>query len=137
MIQLTPQMRILLAVAPVDFRKGIDGLARLCREALATDPFSGTLVVFRNRRGQALKVLVYDGQGFWLCQKRLSAGHFRWWPGGVRGGVCRLEVHELQLLLWNGDPARAGAAPLWRRLGEPADTPAAERSRNSFQTAAR
>lgn len=116
-IQLTPQMRILLAVEPVDFRKGIDGLARVCREALATDPFSGALVVFRSRRGHALKVLVYDGQGFWLCQKRLSEGHFRWWPVGGREGVYRLEVHELQLLLWNGDPERAKAAPLWRKLG--------------------
>jgi transposase len=117
-IQITPQMRLLLAVEPVDFRKGIDGLARLCREALASDPFSGTLFVFRNRRGQALKILVYDGQGFWLCQKRLSAGQFRWWPRGAQERVCRLEVHELQLLLWNGDPARCGAAPQWRRLGE-------------------
>ena len=116
MIQLTPHMRILLAVEPVDFRKGIDGLARVSREALQTDPFSGAVLVFRNRRGRALKVLLYDGQGFWLCQKRLSVGHFRWWPSGGREGVCRLEVHELQLLLWNGDPARAGAAPLWRRL---------------------
>lgn len=137
MIQLTPQMRILLAVEPVDFRKGIDGLARLSREVLATDPFSGALLVFRNRRSRALKILVYDGQGFWLAQKRLSAGHFRWWPGGGRGGVCRLEVHELQLLLWNGDPARAGVAPLWRRLGQPTAEPAAERPGNSFQTAAR
>jgi len=124
-IQLTPQMRILLAVEPVDFRKGIDGLARLCREALATDPFSGTLVVFRNRRGRALKILVYDGQGFWLAHKRLSAGHFRWWPADGRAGVCRLEVHELQLLLWNGDPARAGAAPVWRRVAVAAEESAA------------
>ena len=115
-IQLTPQMRILLAVEPVDFRKGIDGLARLCREALATDPFSGALVVFRSRRGQALRILMYDGQGFWMCTKRLSEGHFRWWPAGGRDSVHRLEVHELQLLLWNGDPERARAAPLWRRL---------------------
>ena len=119
-------MRILLAVEPVDFRKGIDGLARLCREALATDPFSGALVVFRNRRGKALKVLVYDGQGFWLCQKRLSEGRFRWWPSGGREGVYRLEVHELQMLLWNGDPSQARAAPLWRQVVVSAGEPVAE-----------
>lgn len=127
MIQLTPQMRILLAVEPVDFRKGIDGLARVCREALAADPFSGTVFVFRNRRGQALKFLMYDGQGFWLCQKRLSQGHFSWWPSDGREGVCRLEVHAMQLLLWNGDPERAGAVPLWRPLGAGVGDPAGAR----------
>ena len=68
MIQLTPQMRILLAVEPADFRKGIDGLAQLCRQRLQDDPLSGALFVFANRRRKALKLLVYDGQGFWLCQ---------------------------------------------------------------------
>jgi transposase len=119
-IQVTPQMRILLAVEPVDFRKGIDGLARVCREALASDPFSGALFVFRSRRGHALRILVYDGQGFWLCTKRLSASRFRWWPCGAGQAVCRLEAHALQLLLWNGDPVRCGAAPAWRPLALPA-----------------
>jgi len=116
MIQVTPQMRILLAVEPADFRKGIDGLARLCREALKADPFSGTLFVFRNRRGSSLKSLVYDGQGFWLCHKRLSQGRFRWWPEVGEEGASRLDAHELQLLLWNGDPTQARAAPMWRRV---------------------
>ena len=78
MIQVTPQMRILVAVEPADFRKGIDGLARLCKEALKRDPFGGGVFVFRNRRATAIKALVYDGQGFWLCHKRLSRGRFRW-----------------------------------------------------------
>jgi len=64
MIQITPQMRIMVAVEPLDFRNGIDGLGRVCREALKSDPFSGTLFVFRNKRATAIKVLVYDGQGF-------------------------------------------------------------------------
>jgi transposase len=80
MIRITPQMRILVAVEPTDFRRGIDGLARVCKEVLRHDPFSGGVFVFRNRSGTALKILVYDGQGFWLCQKRLSRGHFSWWP---------------------------------------------------------
>ncbi len=85
MIQITPQMRILLAVEPVDFRKGIDGLAGICRRVLKPDPFSGYAFVFRNKRGTAIKILVYDGQGFWLCHKRLSTGRFRWWSGrGIR-----------------------------------------------------
>ncbi|MGQ0736619.1 MAG: IS66 family insertion sequence element accessory protein TnpB [Acidobacteriota bacterium] len=77
MIQITPQMRILVAVDPQDFRKGIDGLARVCREVLEADPFSGWTFVFRNRRQTALRILSYDGQGFWLAHKRFSQGHFR------------------------------------------------------------
>lgn len=116
MIQITPQMRILLAVEPVDFRRGIDGLSRLCRESLSADPLGGTAFVFRNKRGSAVRVLVYDGQGMWLCHKRLSEGRFRWWPGQKGEASRTLDAHELQLLLWNGDPERAGAAPMWRRV---------------------
>jgi transposase len=115
MIQVTPQMRILVAVEPADFRKGIDGLARVCREALRQDPFSGYVFVFGNRSRKAIKILVYDGQGFWLCQKRLSTGRFRWWPDAA-GGATPLEAHQLQLLVWNGDPDRARAQPAWRRV---------------------
>jgi transposase len=114
-IQLSPQMRILVAVRPVDFRRGIDGLARLCREELQVDPFSGCLFVFRNRRGTAVKVLVYDRQGYWLCHKRLSAGRFRWWPTGEGGASQTLAAHEVYLLLMGGDPgAGRTAAPVWR-----------------------
>jgi transposase len=82
MIQITPQMRVLVAVEAVDFRKGIDSLAQLCRDKLASDPFSGCVFVFRSRRATSIKVLVYDGMGFWLATKRLSKGRFRWWPEG-------------------------------------------------------
>ena len=116
MIQITPQMRILVAVEPVDFRKGIDGLAAMCRGALSRDPFSGTLFVFCSRRRHALKCLVYDDQGFWLCQKRLSQGRFRAWPQSGTSASLPLDPHELHLLLWNGDPTRAPTAPLWRRV---------------------
>jgi transposase len=114
-IQITPQMRILVAVEAVDFRKGIDSLARLCQEHLHTDPFSGCLFVFRSRRATAIKVLVYDGQGFWLAQKRLSSGRFRWWPASAMG-TTTLEAHQLQVLLAAGNPAVAQAAPVWRRV---------------------
>lgn len=113
MIQITPHMRILIAVEPVDLRKGIDGLAALCRQALKSDPFSGTLFVFCSRRGHAIKCLMYDGQGFWVFQKRLSQGRFNGWPKG-QSGALRLDAHQLQLLLWNGDPTQANTAPLWR-----------------------
>ena len=63
MIQVTPQMRILLAVEPADFRKGIDGLAQVCWQVLQKDPFSGYVFIFRNKKASAIKVLMYDGQG--------------------------------------------------------------------------
>ena len=119
MIQVTPQMRILVAVEPADFRKGIDGLTRVAREALSSDPFSGCVIVFRNRRATAVKLLVYDndGQGFWLCHKRLSTGRFRFWPDG-RGAraSAKLEAHELAVLLSAGDYSASGGAPQWRRV---------------------
>jgi len=116
MIALAPQMRILVAVDPVDFRNGIDGLGGVCRQKLREDPLSGCLFVFRNRRGTALKILVYDGQGFWLCQKRLSRGRFRWWPGSAAEVLRELEARDLQMVLWNGDPSRGTLGPLWRGL---------------------
>jgi transposase len=114
MIQVTPQMRILVAIAPADFRKGIDGLARVCREVLRQDPFSGYVFVFGNRRRQAIKVLIYDGQGFWLCQKRLSKGRFPWWPQNASEATQRLQAHQLAVLLSAGDPTVAQGAPAWR-----------------------
>jgi transposase len=117
MIQITPQMRVLVAVEPVDFRCGIDGLSRLCRSILSANPFDGTVFVFRSRRGTAIKCLVYDGQGFWLAQKRMSAGKFRHWPTSAHAATSALQAHEFQALLWGGDPSRAPAAPMWRRLG--------------------
>ena len=117
MIQITPQMRVLVAVEPVDFRRGIDGLAQHCREHLGEDPFTGAVFVFRNRRRTAVKVLVYDGQGFWLCHKRLSQGRFRWWPTHGQQAATALQAHELQVLLRAGDPSSVRAAPAWRQLG--------------------
>ena len=116
MIQITPQMRILVAVEAVDFRKGIDALARLCQEKLDADPFSGGLFVFRSRRATAIKILVYDGQGFWLAQKRLSKGHFRWWPASATEAGKTLQAHQLQVLMAAGDPTATQAAPVWRRV---------------------
>ena len=113
MLQLTPQSRIFVATEAVDFRKGIDGLAAICRRALGDNPLSGALYVFRNRAGTTLKILCYDGQGFWLCTKRLSQGHFHWWPTTATQSVT-LSAWELTVLLGNGNPDRAQLAPDWR-----------------------
>jgi transposase len=116
MIQVTPQTSVFVAIQPADFRKGIDGLSRLCQEILDHDPFSGAVFVFRNRRATAVKLLFYDGQGFWLCQKRLSKGYFRFWPKSATQALSTLEAHELHVLLRNGDPSQTKAAPQWRSI---------------------
>jgi hypothetical protein len=104
-IQITAHMRILVATVPVDFRKGIDGLAAVCRRTLQSDPFSGALFVFVNRSRKALRILVYDGQGFWLCHKRLSRGRFAW-NFSSANGVRDLAAVQLQELLWNAEPLK-------------------------------
>lgn len=115
MLQITPQMRILVAVEPADFRKGIDGLAQICKKSLEQDPFAGSVFVFRNRRSTAIKVLIYDGQGFWLCYKRLSEGKFRWWPSAEDDEPTRaLAAHQLAVLFSAGNPEQTSAAADWR-----------------------
>ena len=115
MLQLTAQTRVFLACEPADFRRGIDGLAALCRHRLGEDPMGGAIFVFRNRRGTSLKLLCYDGQGFWLCQKRLSEGRLKWWPASPHASE-RLSARELQILLWNGNPKAVELAEDWRRV---------------------
>jgi transposase len=73
MIAITPQMRVLVAIEPADFRGGIDGLSQRCRSVLKHNPFAGTVIVFRNRAGKAVKLLVYDGQGFGCAIKECRA----------------------------------------------------------------
>jgi transposase len=118
MIQITPQMRVLVAIEPADFRKGIDGLACICKDVLQQDPFGGGVFVFRNRPGTAIKALVYDGQGFWLCHKRLSSGRFRWWPTPqTTEAAAALAAHQLSVLFAGGNPDDAQGAPPWRPVG--------------------
>jgi transposase len=126
MIQITPQMRVLVAIEPVDFRRGIDGLAQVCRAVLAEDPMDGTLVIFRSRSQKAIKLLCYDGQGYWLATKRMSQSRFRYWPTSADSthSTSRLLLtHEFHTLIWGGNPSLAQAAPMWRRL--PIDPPGA------------
>jgi len=116
---LIPQLRILLACQPIDFRNGIDGLAALCKRELQENPFSGTLFVFRNRRGTALKLLCSDGLGFYLVTRRFSQGRIRWWPNSQDVVLHPIEAQQLSVLLYNGLPEQANFAPAWRKLPSP------------------
>jgi len=116
MIQLPPHIKILLAIKPVDFRKGIDSLVALCRNQLSCEPFDGTIFVFRNRMRTCLKLLVYDGQGFWLCQKRFSQGKILWFPKQTDEEVHTLLAQQLSVLIYNGNPDLANFADDWRKV---------------------
>ena len=105
MIALPAGARILLATKPVDFRKGAHGLAALAAEVLGADPFSGAVLVFRSRRADRVKILVWDGSGLVLVWKQLEGGAFRWPP--VVDGVLRLTPVEFAALFDGID---------WRRV---------------------
>ena len=115
MLQLTPHHNIHVAVAAVDFRKGIGGLVALCEQVLAYDPFGGHIFVFRNRLRTAVKLLVYDGNGFWLCHKRFSEGQLSWWPTSLDETVS-LSAAQLQIVLQQGSPVEAQLPQPWHEL---------------------
>ena len=97
MITVPPGVRILLATRPIDFRKGMDGLAALVQQALHADPFQGDVFIFRPKRADRVKLLVFDGTGLVLYSKRLEAGWFCW-PSPA-DGVVRLSAAQLATLL--------------------------------------
>lgn len=87
-----------LACGATDMRKSINGLAALVEGSFKLDPFCGTLFVFCNRGRDRLKILEWDGDGFWLYFKRLEKGHFRW-PGENEASTMSLSGEELDILL--------------------------------------
>lgn len=103
MIQLQADTHILLATRPADFRKGIDGLKALCHVQLACESRSGTLFVFINRNKTMVRVLAYDGTGFWLMTKRLSKGKFQGWPTGQQV-INPMAAKQLRTLLSGAEP---------------------------------
>jgi transposase len=97
-------VRVLVATRPVDFRKGMDGLAALAQATLAQDPFSGTVLVFRAKRADRVKLLVWDGTGLILISKRLEQGAFKWPP--IIDGMMRLSPAQLAALFEGLDWSR-------------------------------
>lgn len=80
MLKITDQSRIMIGTERVDFRKGLDGFVALCQNQMQANPRDGSFFVFRNRAKTMVRVLVYDGTGYWLATKRLSSGRFNSWP---------------------------------------------------------
>jgi transposase len=114
MIPAPPGVRVLVWSAPVDFRAGMDRLAALVQVTLHLDPFAGDVFVFRSRRPDRLKLLVYDGTGLVLVTKRLEDGRFKW--PLVTEGVVRLSALQLSVLLsglpWERLQARPAPRPM-------------------------
>lgn len=115
MLVVSPKHKVYLAVQAIDFRRGIDGLSALCRHQFSQDPFSGHYFIFRNRRASAIKILMFDSQGFRLFQKRLSKGTFQHWTKSPTS-VIMLNSTQLQVLLQNGDPAAVNTETPWRLI---------------------
>jgi transposase len=109
----TGAVRVMVATRPVDFRKGAAGLAALVREEMRSDPFSGTIYVFRARRADRVKLVFWDGTGVCLFAKRLEDGRFHW--PAIEDGVIRLTAAQLSALLEGLD---------WRRVHEARETAA-------------
>jgi transposase len=101
-------LRVLVATRPVDFRRGADGLAATVQSILGQDPFSGTVFVFRSKRADRVKLLVYDGTGLVLIWKRLEGNKFKWPP--ISDGVMRLSGAQFAALFDGLD---------WRRIYAP------------------
>jgi transposase len=107
----TGAVRVMVSTKPVDFRKGAEGLAALVREAMKSDPFSGTIYVFRAKRADRIKLIFWDGTGVCLLAKRLEDGKFRW--PRIQDGAIGLTAAQFSALLEGLD---------WRRVHEPGGT---------------
>jgi len=105
MIIAGQRLPIVIATRPVDFRRGHDGLAATVQNELGLDPHSGLTVIFRSKRGDRLKILVWDGTGLVLVYKRLEQGSFAW--PKVQDGVMRLSRAQFETLFEGLD---------WRRV---------------------
>lgn len=116
MLLLTPHMKIFIAIDACDFRNGINGLAAICRNRLKEEPFDGGVFCFRNRRGTAIKILAFDGLGYFLILRRFSKGRLKWWPEKGDQPITQLAARELQVLINKGIPQSAQFEDDWRPL---------------------
>ena len=115
MIQIPANADVVVMHESISFRNGIDGTTAVASLVLQREPMDGAFFIFRNKQRHMLRILYYDGGGFWLCTRRLSKGTFTAWPRGD-SACSSLLVRELQILIWGGDPASCRFPDLWRKV---------------------
>jgi transposase len=115
MLQFSSASKIYFAKKSIDFRCGIESLSGYCTNTLLKSPMCGAYFVFRNKSGNQVKILHYDGVGFYLCLRRFSKGRISWWPDNRED--CVMEPRELSLLLLGGSPQNALLPPYWKKVG--------------------
>lgn len=115
MLTISPAVRIYVATGATDLRRSIDGLAALVRERFDLDPLSGHLFLFRNRRGDRVKILAWDQSGFWVLYKRLERGTFAW-PAAADDAPVVMRSGDLLLLLAGVDLAQTRRRRWYERV---------------------
>lgn len=116
MLQISSTSRVYFSKNSIDFRCGIESLMGYCCNVLLMDPMSGGYFLFKNKSGKQLKILHYDGVGFYLCLRRFSKGKINWWPENRED--CIMEPRELSLLLLGGNPKTALLPAYWKNLSD-------------------
>ena len=114
MIQVSPNATIYVVENPISFSSRLKGTLAICRDLLSIEPMDGCVTVFRNKAGTNLRIVFYDGDGFWICEKAFSRGRMRDWARS--GGVTQVTARELAVLLWRGDVRGAAFPPFWKRV---------------------
>src|SRR2546430_743332 len=117
MIALRPELKVVVAAQPVDFRKSLHTLSALVSEALRANPYCGDVFVFRSKRADRVKLLAWDGSGMVLVTKWLHQGHFTWPP--IRDGVVHLSATQLAMLLDGLEWTRVSPKPVKQPAGKP------------------
>ena len=115
MLQMSPSAQIFVVHESVSFNIGFDGLIGFCRNILRVEPMTGAYFVFRSRTRKQLRVLVYDGEGWWLATKRFSKGSIKHWPNGDVP-LSKVAARELMVLLNRGNHKDAGYPEFWSRV---------------------
>jgi transposase len=115
MLNMTARSRIYLCSSAVDFRKGLDGMIGHCRNKLARDPSDGAIFAFINRDRTRVRLLTYDGTGYWLCMKRLSEGRFMDWPAS-KEDLATIDAKRLLLVLMGPKGLTDGVSGAWKKV---------------------